>query len=208
MSTDASMSTCSACSKVFYSSTYTVISTSSSTDTRPVWAVFFDRLSSARVRPFKIVARSGLGMRSASIFLPRRAVQQTAEARKKKANLDEHVLLNVGPNTRRQPRRVWPSPWGAASGDQGTRGERPQLPLQRSSRHSTSLPPSRTGVSRELCGPRCGTELFSERDETSRTGPNAPLELAQPDFACRASDETKKLESTSDFIVRWTSSVD
>ena len=34
------------------------------------------------------------------------------------------------------------------------------------------------------------------RDETSRTRPNAPLELAQPDFACRASDETKKLEST------------
>ena len=46
------------------------------------------------------------------------------------------------------------------------------------------------------------------RDETSCTGPNAPLELAQPDFACSASDETKKLESTSDFIVRWTSSVD
>ena len=32
------------------------------------------------------------------------------------------------------------------------------------------------------------------RDETSRTGPNAPLELAQPDFTCSASDETKKLE--------------
>ena len=34
------------------------------------------------------------------------------------------------------------------------------------------------------------------RDETSRTGPNAPLELAQPDFVCSALDETKKLEST------------
>ena len=33
-----------------------------------------------------------------------------------------------------------------------------------------------------------------ERDETSRTGPNAPLELAQSDFACSASNETKKLE--------------
>ena len=50
---------------------------------------------------------------------------------------------------------------GAASGDQGARGERPQLPLQRSIRHSTNLPPSRTGVSRELCGPSRGTELFS-----------------------------------------------
>ena len=34
------------------------------------------------------------------------------------------------------------------------------------------------------------------RDETCRIGPNAPLELAQPDFACSALDETKKLEST------------
>ena len=34
------------------------------------------------------------------------------------------------------------------------------------------------------------------RHETSRTGPNAPPELAQPDFACSASDETKKLEPT------------
>ena len=32
------------------------------------------------------------------------------------------------------------------------------------------------------------------RDETCRTGPNAPLEPAQPDFACSASNETKKLE--------------
>ena len=33
------------------------------------------------------------------------------------------------------------------------------------------------------------------RDETSRTGPNAPLEPAQPDFACSTSNETKKLET-------------
>ena len=32
------------------------------------------------------------------------------------------------------------------------------------------------------------------RDETSRTGPNAPLEPVQPDFACSASNEMKKLE--------------
>ena len=32
------------------------------------------------------------------------------------------------------------------------------------------------------------------RYETSRTGPNAPLEPAQSDFACSASNETKKLE--------------
>ena len=32
------------------------------------------------------------------------------------------------------------------------------------------------------------------RGETSRTEPNAPLELAQPDIACSASGETKKLE--------------
>ena len=32
------------------------------------------------------------------------------------------------------------------------------------------------------------------RDETFRTGPNAPLEPVQSDFACSASNETKKLE--------------
>ena len=65
-------------------------------------------------------------------------------------------------------------------------------------------PPSRTGVSRELRGPRRGTELFSGgRNETSRTGPNA-----QPDFACSASKETRKMSEPSDFMVRWTSSVD
>ena len=83
------------------------------------------------------------------------------EAQKKKGNLDGGVLLSVGPKTRRQPRGLRPPPRGAASVDQGTRGGCPQLPLQRSSRYSTSLPPSRTGVSRELCGPRRGTELFS-----------------------------------------------
>ena len=70
ISTDASMFTCSACSKVFSSSTCSVIcNRSSSSDTRLVWAVVFDRLSSARVRPLKIVARSGLGMCSASLFV-------------------------------------------------------------------------------------------------------------------------------------------
>ena len=83
------------------------------------------------------------------------------ETQKEKANLDGDVLLSVGPKTRRQPRGVRPPRRGAASGDQGTRGERPQLPLQRSSRHSMSLPPSGTGGSRELCGPRRGTELFT-----------------------------------------------
>ena len=33
------------------------------------------------------------------------------------------------------------------------------------------------------------------RNETSHTGPNAPLELTQSDFACSASDETKKLQA-------------
>ena len=37
------------------------------------------------------------------------------------------------------------------------------------------------------------------RDETSRIGPNAQLEPAQPDFACSASNETKKLEPTFGF---------
>ena len=32
------------------------------------------------------------------------------------------------------------------------------------------------------------------RDETSRTGPNTPLEPAQPGFVCSALNETKKLE--------------
>ena len=37
------------------------------------------------------------------------------------------------------------------------------------------------------------------RDETSCTGPNAPPELAQTDFACSASDKTKKHEGTFPF---------
>ena len=61
---------------------------------------------------------------------------------------------------------------------------------------------ARVSLLRELAsaGNSAGLDVapsyFRGRDETSRTGPNAPLELAQPDFACSALDETKKLEST------------
>ena len=68
ISTDVSMSTCSACSKVFSSSACSAISSSFSSDIRLVWAVFFGRLSSARVRPLKIVARSSPGVCSGSLF--------------------------------------------------------------------------------------------------------------------------------------------
>ena len=77
-----------------------------------------------------------------------------------------------GQEKRRQPREVRPPPQGAASGDQGARGERPQLPLQRSSRHSTSF------LARELASAGNSASLdvapsYSRgRDETSRIGPN------------------------------------
>ena len=49
---------------------------------------------------------------------------RASRRRRKSANLDGDVLLSVWieDRTRRQPREVRPQPWGAASGDQGTRG--------------------------------------------------------------------------------------
>ena len=94
------------------------------------------------------------------------------------------VLLSAC--TEFQPRGVRPPPQGAATGDEGARGERPQLPPQRSNRHGASLSTSRTGISRELCRPRRGIELSRGQDETSRTEPDAPLKPTQQDFAPRA----------------------
>ena len=69
ISTDASTSTCSTCSKRLPSSTCSVISSNlSSTDARSVWVVIFNGLSSARVRPLKMLLRCVQGMCSASRF--------------------------------------------------------------------------------------------------------------------------------------------
>ena len=102
------------------------------------------------------------------------------------------------PKTRHQP-----VPRGAASGDQGTRGRCPQLPLRRSSRHSTSFPSFEDGRQQRTADLDVAPSYSRGRNETSRTGPNA-----QPDFACSTSDETRKMSEPSDFMVRWTSSVD
>ena len=90
------------------------------------------------------------------------------------------------PKTRHQP-----VPRGAASGDQGTRGRCPQLPLRRSSRRSTSFPSFEDWRQQGTADLDVAPSYSRGRIETSRTGPTA-----QPDFACSAPDETKKHELT------------
>ena len=116
------------------------------------------------------------------------------EAQKNKANLDGDVVLSVWTEDKTS---VW---WSTAAATRICFKElKEDVPSCRSREAAAT---ARISLLRELASAwnSAGLDLAPSysrgRDETSCTGPNVPLELAQPDFACSASDKTKKLEST------------
>ena len=113
------------------------------------------------------------------------------EAQKKNANLDGDVLLSV--STEDQTSTCTTGSCFGRSRNSRTMSSAAAPEKQPPQQESPSVEDWRQQGTADL---DVAPSYSPGRNETSRTGPNAPPELAQTDFACSASGETKKLEPT------------
>ena len=113
------------------------------------------------------------------------------EAQKKKTNLDGDVLLSV--STEDQASACTTGSCFGRSRNSRTMSSAAAPEKQPPQHESPSVEDWRQQGTADL---DVAPSYSRGWNETSRTGPNAPPELAQPDFACSASDGTTKLEPT------------